>query len=689
MRKAIFISSLCTLFVTACLCSYGQQGLSFTSLTTKNGLSSNVVNSVLKDSYGWVWFATADGLNRFDGTNFTVYRHVDGDTTSLPVNEVLALYEDKTGRLWIGTGGGALVYYDRTYDTFRQYREGAVWKKLQTEPILAICGDHLGRLWVSGFSGVRIIDLKTNKTTNASLANIKGRPVALDFFEDSKHRMWAGTNLGLFCFNLDNGALKQYVHNEQDKTSIGPGIVKGIAEDNSGHIWFGTRTGLSMLQPDGNRFTNFKNSRVFAIAPDNGYLWLGTDNGLVTFNTRDLKTERYLPVLRDSYSLSAKAISSIFIDKSGIYWIGTLKGGVNKFDRNLALLNVKLNNPFDAQGLAGPNINAFAGQAKGDIFTGTDNGLQLFDTKTGLFRTIRFDRQAETPENHISVQCLKYDKTGKLWIGTIQHGLYILDPSSGKSEHIIKGQGGRHISQNDVYCLEEDQMGRIWIGTNGGGIDIYDPKTRQFYNYRQLFNTNGLRNKTINNFVRTITPINSDEMWVGTWGGGIAVFNITTRSITVYNQAANALPNNVILSVLQDEAGNTWVATNGGGIDEFDAKSARFKPYSENAGIINDIVYKILQDKSGLFWLSTSAGIVSLDLRTHKTNIYGKQNGVQDSPFIRGSGLETADGMLFFGGQDGFNYFEPQNLPENTEIPKVVLTDLKVDNKLVLAGVNS
>ncbi len=689
MRKAILNLSLYTLFAFACLRSYGQQGLNFTSLTTKNGLSSNAVNAVLKDSYGWVWFATADGLNRFDGTNFTVYRHVDGDTTSLPVNEILSLYEDRSGELWIGTGGGSLVYYDRTHDTFHQYREGAIWKRLLTEPILAISSDHMGRLWVSGFNGLRIIDLKKNETTTPPLNKLKEPAVALDLYEDSKHRMWAGTNSGLFCFNLDNGTSKLYTHDEQDKNSVGAGAIKGIAEDNSGRLWFGTRSGLSLLRNDNSRFDNFLSNRVFAVVPDNGNLWVGTNKGLVIFNTRTLKSEISVPDKRNSYSLSAAVVSSIFIDKNGIYWVGTNAGGVNKFDRNLALLNVNLYNAFDPQGLGGPNVSAFAELGKGQIYTGTENGLQLFDLNSGHFKTIRIDGQKQTPDDHIVILCLKHDKTGKLWIGTFQYGLYILDPRTGKCEHIMKGNEGRHISQNDVYCIEEDQIGRMWIGTNGGGIDIYDPKNGQFHNYRQLFNVGGRNNIVINNFIRTITPINSDEMWVGTWGGGIAVFNISTGSLAVYNKAVNALPNDLILSVLQDEAGNMWVATNGGGIDQFDAKSARFKPYLENEGLINDIVYKILQDKSGLFWLTTSRGIVSLDLRTRKTNLYAKQNGVQDSPFIRGAGLETADGMLFFGGQDGFNYFDPQKLPENNEIPKVVLTGLKVDNNPVSTGENS
>ncbi|EHQ30385.1 histidine kinase [Mucilaginibacter paludis DSM 18603] len=677
------------LFAFAWSGSYAQQAPDFTSLTTKNGLSSNVVNAVLKDSYGWVWFATADGLNRFDGTNFTVYRHRDGDPASLPVNEILSMYEDRSGRLWIGTGGGGLVYYDRTHDAFQQYGEGAVWRKNRTEPVLAICGDHLGRLWISGFNGIRIIDLKTNKIANPPFINSKLPVVALGFLEDSKHRMWAGTNLGLFCYNLNTCEVRQYLHNKQDKKSIGPGIIKGIAEDNSGHMWFGTSNGLSALQADGKAFNNFLNNQVFAIATDNGFLWLGTDNGLVIFNTRNLKSERYQPGARNNYSLSTKAISSIYIDKSGIYWLGTNKGGVNKFDRNLPLLNVKLNNPFDPQGLAGPNTNAFAEQANGNIYIGTDNGLQLFDKNTGLFRSIHLDPKEETPENRIAVLCLKCDKAGKLWIGTLQHGLYILDPSSGRCEHIVKGNGVKHISQNDVYAIEEDQLGRIWIGTNGGGVDIYDPKTGQLYPSRQFFNIDGLDSKIINNFIRTITPVNSDEMWVGTWGGGITVFNINTRSVAVYNKAGNALPNNLVLSVFQDEAGKVWVTTNGGGIDEFDAKSVRFKPYLENEGLINDIIYKVLQDKNGLLWLSTSRGIVSVDLHTHKTNSYGKQNGVQDSPFISGSGLETANGMLFFGGQDGFNYFYPQQLPENNKVSKVVLTGLKIDNNPVSARENS
>lgn len=689
LRKVAFNLWLCALFCFFFLSGAAQQRLNFTSLTTKNGLSSNVVNAVLKDSYGWVWFATADGLNRFDGTDFKVYRHRDGDTTSVPVNEILSLYEDKTGKLWIGTGGGSLVYYDRTLDVFRRYRDGPVWKKLQTEPILAITGDHLGRLWVSCFSGIRIIDPKTNKTSSPLISNDKRRVVAVDLFEDSKHRMWAGTGLGLFCFGLDGGTSRLFVHDEKDKNSIGPGAVKGMAEDNSGRLWFGTRNGLSLLRTDNKGFDNFLSGRVFALVPDNGDLWLGTENGLVIFNPRTLKSEIYLPEKTNSFSLSAKGVSSIFIDKNGVCWIGTFKGGVNKFDRNLALLNVKLYNAFDEHGLGGPNVSAFAEFKKGEVFIGNDNGLQLFDRNTGLFKNISIDRIKETPDSHITILCLNYDKTGKLWIGTFQNGLYILDPGSGNSEHITAGNTGPHISQNDVYAIEEDQKGQIWIGSNGGGIDIYDPKTKQFYNYKQLFNVDKLRNAGINNFIRTITPVSSDEVWVGTWGGGIAVFNINAKDVTVYNKAGNALPSDLVLSVLQDAAGNKWVATNGGGIHKFNARSARFEPYQEKEGLINDIVYKILQDKSGSFWLSTSRGIMSIDMRTSKTGGYGKQNGVQDSPFIRDAGVETSDGMIFFGGQDGFNYFDPQKLPENNEVPKVVLTGLKVDNNTVSPGENS
>jgi signal transduction histidine kinase/DNA-binding response OmpR family regulator/streptogramin lyase len=687
MKKAYFSLSLCTFLILACLQSHAQQDLTFTSLTTKNGLSSNVVNAIIKDSYGWVWFATSDGLNRFDGTNFTVYRHRDSDTTSLPVNEILALYEDKFGRLWIGTGGGSLVYYDRTHDTFHQYNQGSTWKKLQTEPILAITGDHLDRLWVSGFNGLRIIELKSNKIIHLPLNN-KGPIVALGLFEDSKHRMWAGSNSGLYRFNLDNGTSKQYVHSDEDKSSIGPGIVKGIAEDSSGRMWFGTSNGLSQLQPDDKGFSNFLNTRVFAISPDNGNLWLGTAQGLVIFNTRDLKSELYQPGLRNNYSLSAKAVSSIFIDKNGIYWIGTYKGGVNKFDRNLALLDVKLTNHFDPGGLSGSNINAFAEQEIGKVFIGTDNGLQLFDKNTGFFKTVIIDRQKEAKGSGITILSLKYDKNGNLWIGTFQDGLYILHTATGRCEHLMTKNTARNISQNDIYSLEEDQLGRMWIGTNGGGVDIYDPKTGKIYKYQQLFNISHLH-KAFNNFIRTITQVNSDEIWVGTWGGGIAVFNIKTGDVSIYNKVGNLLPNDLVLSVLQDEAGAVWVSTNGGGIDKFDAKLTRFNPYSEKEGLIDDIVYKILQDKSGLYWLSTSRGIISVNVSQHKTNIYSKQNGVQDSPFIRGSGIETSDGMLFFGGQDGFNYFDPKKLPENNEVPKVVLTGLKVDNNPVSAGENS
>lgn len=678
----------------------GQQNLNFTTLTTKNGLSSNSINGIIKDRFGLVWFATSDGLNRYDGSGLTIYRHQENDPSSFPANDINTIYEDREGRLWLGTAGSSLVLYDRTHDVFKPYSQNGFGEGRKNETVRAICEDYQGRLWVSTYAGLSIIDFKNHKTTffplSAMYPSPKGSTTALSLCEDKMHVMWIGTSSGLLRYNSSGKTFTRFIHDDKNKNTLNSDVVKSIIQDERGKLWFGTFNGLSQISDDGKSMirvpleaagTQAANSTVYTMAVDNGDLWLGTEDGLIILNTHTHSTRVISPKLREMFGLSDKSVRSIMIDKNGIYWLGTFQGGVNKFDRNLPLFNHKVFDAFDDHGLKASTVTSFAQYDHQNVFVGTDNGgLQLFNIATGLFKSYPINA-GKGSNDRVSILTMKYASDGRLWIGTFQKGLFILDPKSGAYEHVMAGEGKDHISGNDIFAIEEDQKGRMWIGMNGEGVDIYDPKTKQYTNYESLFNGQPKLLK-LNNFIRCIVVGDNEDMWVGSSGGGVAVFHLSTGKISLYNQLNSKISSDLVSTILKDKRNQMWLGTNAG-ISVFDKDQKLISVFSEKDGLSNNVIHKILEDDRGIIWISTNKGINNFDPLTKKFNGFSHTNGVQDSPFASGSGIKLNNGMLFFGGLDGFNYFNPVNIPEVKNTPGVMLTELKVANNKVFPDRNA
>jgi ligand-binding sensor domain-containing protein len=252
-----------------CACALGlifraaaQEDINFTSLTTKDGLSSNTVNVILKDKFGLLWFGSDDGLDKFDGTNVKAYRHKPGDSTSLRANEILSLHEDKAGNLWIGTSGGALSLYDRKKDAFINFPWGNNPNTIRHNVVRTVCSDYLGRIWIIHFAGFDVLDPQTRRIikvpidSGAAHAIMSGNGISA--FEDSKHRMWIGTSEGLLQYDPANRRLKLFQHSSLDPSSLSNGIVNAITEDKQGNIWIGTAGGLSLYKTGSNGFINFR-----------------------------------------------------------------------------------------------------------------------------------------------------------------------------------------------------------------------------------------------------------------------------------------------------------------------------------------------------------------------------------------------------------------------------------------------
>ncbi len=666
-----------------------EDNFNFINFSSKDGLSSNTVNAILKDTLGYMWFGTDDGLNRFDGVNFKVYRYNSRDSTSLRSNTITALCEDKSGNLWVGTNQ-TLSLYDRKKDAFINYNING------GKPIRSLCVDYQGNVWAGTYLGLYKFNPRTGVSKAYRSEGLVGElqsNTVICVFEDSRRRLWAGTNGGLHLYKKETDNFLNYQHSDV-ANSIADNSVRSVAEDANGNIWAGTKNGLSKLLPDGKSFQNYRysetdkntigNNRVMVIVPDNwGKMWIGTEDGL---NIMDLSSKKVFRIASDSrrkFSLTGRVVRSIFIDNTGIFWFGTQLAGVNKYDSNIAFFNLRQSNPLDPSGLSAPIVTSFAEDPSGDIYVGTDGGgLNLYYRKSGLFDRVSLSETRETET--LAIQVMER-VDNELWIGTYQKGLYVLNIVTGSVKHYSKGDQPTDLSNDDIFCIKKDSKGYVWLGTNGDGIDRYDPASGEFTRFKRT--TANLSEKLpLNGYIRAIEEDKFGNIWIGSYGTGLAVYNPVYRSFKVFNPDNSNIPAINVLSIHEDRNGAIWVGTAGSGLSLFDRKDNKFVTYSEGEGLTNSVIYKILEDEFGKLWLSTNKGISSFDQRTQKFKNYSYKNGLQQSAFILGSGLKTSKGELFFGGLEGFNFFHPRELKANRNIPSLLLTDLKISNQSVVPG---
>ena len=671
--------------------------INFTALTSKDGLISNTVNAILKDSQGMMWFATDDGLNKFDGTNFTVYRNRAGDTSSLRSNEVLALHEDKPGNLWIGTSGGGLSLYNRRKDNFTHFPANAPFEGFSKNGVIrSICSDYLGKIWIAQYDGLFVLDPDSKKIVKLSLQTgtntHRAKTTLFCLFEDSKQRMWVGTDQGLLLYKREANAFAQFMPNNADTNSLSNDKVKTIAEDKYGNIWIGTANGLNWFQPNNSgslfhRYTGpLSDHDINCIAADSeGHLWVGTTEGLNKLNPLTKAVEVFVPELDKSHSLTSKYIKSAYIDNQGIYWFGTFRGGINKYDKNLNLFNLKLSNAFHENSNCPSIISAFAENRNGNIYVGTDgSGLHEFNRKTEQLRYINIPQKDKTTSPpSILTLCLTH--TNKLFIGTYAKGLFILDPATNNFEHLQEGPGLSNLNSNNIFCLKEDSKGAIWIGTNGEGVNVM-VNNKVIVKYTPRPNGANEVYLPLNGYIRAIEEDTDGNIWIGSHGAGLGIYHPATRTWTVYTKDNSQLSSDKVQSILCDSQGRIWVGTYGVGLILFDKATNQFVSFSEEDGLQNTTIYQIVEDRQGRIWLSTNTGISSFDPKTKSFRNFNSQNGVQNNNFVHGSGIRLSDGELFFGGVQGFNYFDPAKLTINRNDPAVLLTELKISNKVVAPG---
>jgi serine phosphatase RsbU (regulator of sigma subunit)/ligand-binding sensor domain-containing protein len=633
----------------ACAAGAGaQEHVAFEHLSVKQGLSQADVNCILQDSRGFMWLGTQDGLNRFDGYGFRVYRHDPDDPRSLNDSWIVSLAETPDGTLWVGTRGNphALNRFDPLGETFAQVpADSAPLDGARTNAIRPSYQDPFGDIW-SGTIGNGLIrrDPRTGKVTvyrhdpadRGSLADDRVSTVAGDHLGG----IWVGTQEGLDRFDRKSGSFVHFIHDEKDPNSLSDNWVWPLCEDRTGVLWVGTmRGGLNRFDRTSGRFTRYRHDES------------------------------------DPKSISDDRLYSIYQDASGMIWVGTAEHGVDRFNPSLAAFDHYAHTPSHPSSLINDNVISAFVTREGIPWIGTRGGLERLDRSSRTFTHFTHDPSDPRSIADNTVECIEEDGAGLLWLGTFAGGLDRFDPRTGTSVHFrhdaSKPEG---LSDNRVYALCEDRSGVLWVGTYGGGLNRFDPASGTFRCYAHNDSVPGSLGAP---GVFALCEDHEGTIWVGTFGGGLDRFDSAAGTFAHFRHDdadPGSLSNDLVACIYEDRSGTLWAGT-AGGLNRLDRSSGKFRRYTQKDGLPDDVIYGILGDDRGNLWMSTGKGISQLDPRNDLFRNYDVNDGLQGNEFNQGAyGRDPVTGELYFGGGNGFNLFQPDSVRRNTYVPPVVFS---------------
>jgi len=690
----------------------GAQPMRFDRLSLEDGLSQATVNQIFQDSRGYLWFATEDGLNRYDGQSMTVFKHDRSDPFSIADDYVWALDEDADGNLWIATDGGGVAIYDPAEDSFHRWgSEAGADNGAASDNIRTLRFDSAYRLWIgTRDAGISRVDPATGSVTH--FAHDPSDPVSLAddrifaIHRDSSGRIWIGTDNGLDRYDENSNGFVHYLHDADNAASLGSSRVRTIHEDRDGALWVGTRdAGLSVLDPSTGSFDRFRHDPADAaslshdrvrsiLEDDSGRLWIGSNAGLDLLDRSTGGFAHYGNDPADPTSLSHDDVMSIFQDRGGVLWIGTQSGGVNKWNPLSWQFGHRTALASDPEGLASPTVTSFTEDREGDLWVGTfGGGLHRMDRATGKMTHFRHDANDAKTLSSDRVMALATDVSGDLWIGTLNGGLNRYDAASGKfTIYRPDPDAPDSLAANGIMSLLRDRAGALWIGTFGGGLDRFDPTTGTFTHFKS-----DEQNPTSlsGNRVTCLAEAPDGRLWVGTDAAGLNLLDPRSgETIRFANDPRDpsSLSANTVYSLYVDNDGSLWVGTRGGGLDHLSSIPAPLAPavfenYAEKHGLASDAVYGIRPDDDGNLWLSTNNGLSRFDPNNGTFKNYNASHGLQSNEFNFGASFRASDGEFFFGGVNGFNAFRPERLQHNEHVPPVVLTALmKLNRPIESAG---
>ncbi len=661
------------------------------------GSPSQEVSAMVQDKAGFMWFATADGLFRYDGYEMRAARPIPFDTTSLsdPWPNGLAL--DGAGGLWVTTESGGLNRYDAATERFRRYPSAAPRRTN------AVVRDRRGVLWIAAkYEGLFRFDPATGRTDRFAARPRDPGALPSDRIEalllERAGGLWVGSADGtLSRLDPTTNRFRTFRSAPADPASLPGGAIHALHEDRQGRLWVGTANGLARYDRASGQFVRYPRvdgagasaSDIWALLEDpEGVLWVGSAAGL---DRLDPATGTFTPYRHDPAdptSLKRGGVSSLYLDRTGVFWVGTASG-VSFFERKRPPFEHIAHDPNDANTLDAPDVWAILEDRAGALWVGTGAGLNRVDRATR--RITHYSPDPSDPSRLASrvVMGIYEARDGTFWVSSRPGGLHRFDRATGRvAERFaeIPGDPASLRSENPWWMLE-DRKGRTWITSGGPGcLNEMHRATGTFTRY--CHDPNNL-NTPAYDFARYLIEGRDGALWLGTWGGGLDRFDPATGHFTHYRHDPanrNTPSSDFILFLRADADGMLWLGTFGGGFSRFDPATGRFTHYTTlNTDLPSDVVYGIEPDNAGRLWLSTNAGLVRFDPATGAMRTFGVEDGIQALEFNSGASFRSASGELFFGGANGLTAFYPDRIVDDPIAPTVVLTRLQVGGATVHA----
>lgn len=663
MKKLFVIAFLCL-----GNCSIAQNDIQYVGI--EQGLSNDYVTDIYQDKTGFMWFGTNGGLNRFDGYDFTNYRNIPVDNSSLPDNRITDITEDKDGNMWIATKVGAAVLHKnqkgftrlRLWNTSKQLdsidfsihqletnRQGQLFAGSGQAGLLAI------EKYKNGFAA-KTIPLQLEKQSQKKQYNVHA------MCKTDNDQLWVVVQgIGLCYYDEQSNSLRLKVGGNFNATTM--------TSSSDGDIWFSTNWGLRRYRPTTNIFTDFSAANGLRIERivhlyfgKDQKMWVCTDGGGI--QKIDIHTGE---IMHNDHGinelLTSNAVFSVYEDQQARQWIGTLRGGINVIDPNKGKFKLVANS-FSKKKIDTRDFVLSIAEAGDDkLWIGTEGaGLRKWDVAQQTFSTVDFP--SNHPLNKAFVTDIVQDEAQQLWIATYDQGVSRLNTKTGALQSYPCFYPNTSYANQAIWRLYKDSKQQLWVATlNGGHLYKLDAKAQQFM--------------PVNVDIRDVLVISEEHensFWFGSWAE-VFHFNPTSNTYTKYPIGTP------VRFIVHTDRQYAWIGTEGGGLLHFNKKTGQFKRYTEKDGLPSNTLLNALQDEAGNIWISSYNGLSKFNPGDLSFQNFNKTDGLQSNQFSYNAALKRPNGELVFGGIRGFNSFRPADLTFKSKFPTIAITQLSIDNK--------
>lgn len=647
-------------------------------LTIEQGLSNNSVRTIFQDHKGFIWLGTYDGLSRYDGYGFKVFRNKLTDTSSIPHNYIYAIAEDAKHQIWVGTGQGIGIYSHLTADFHPAYYKAANGRigKVYFN-VSSLQADASGAVYFGSNGWGLFVQAAGEKYASQISIQLNGKSTndynVQQLLIDAQQRVWLFIpDLGL-CEYLKDTKKIVPLNNQVHQANC-------LLKEGRDSLWLGNIKGLYLFDLKRHSFIkSYKNgpqqlnaNAVTALRSDGqGRLWVGTEGG--GLNILDKKTGRfqYLTTGDRGSGLTSETIYSIHIDAEQRVWLGTIKGGVDLIDPQKKMFTTIAHDPLNKNSLVSNFVSSFFEDDRGQLWLGTEGGgMSVWDRKTNSFTAYSTDQPTPHRLSNNWVSSIKKDFTGDIWVATFGGGIHRFN-AQGNNKGYYKCVNNFTSFENDnVWLLYEDTKQRLWASTFGNGkMYQYDRQKDRFTLFDQELND-----------VITFLEDHQGQLWAGN-SHSLFLVDPVNHQHRVFEIGKP------IRAIYHDTKERFWLGTEGGGLILFDrSKGEMVHRYSDEDGLCSNAVLNIQEDQAGMLWLSTFNGLSRFDPEKGRFHSFFQSDGLQSNQFLYSSGLKLRDRSLVFGGINGFTIFQPSKIKARNYLPPVYITNVRVDNEELSAN---